>query len=300
MDLCIEKSKLSNFADDTQSIVISENIEEAQEIMIKEANSVIEYFESNNLVNNSDKAAILYNSKGKGRHITIENIGGEKLKSSSSEKLLGLHVDSNLEWSTHIKNITIDLKKRIGLLRRIRNRIPKSKLVMIAEAIFNSKLRYGIAIYLNPIFDDEDLKWKRLSEHARDLQTLQNTMLRTIFNLDIRNCVNMKKIREKVNMMSVNQMNVYHTLIEAFNVIRNSSSEQIKTKWERKNEIDYFLRSKTTNDTQIPEKPKKKCTGFSYIGAKLFNKLPREIKEISNPKTFKVQTRAWVWKNIPY
>ena len=47
---------------------------------------------------------------------------------------------------------------------------------MIAEAIFNSKLRYGIAIYLNPIFDDEDLKWKRLSEHARDLQTLQNTM----------------------------------------------------------------------------------------------------------------------------
>ena len=114
-------------------------------------------------------------------------------------------------------------------------------------------------------------------------------MLRTIFNLDIRNCVNMKKIREKVN-----------TLIEAFNVIRNSSSEQIKTKWERKNEIDYFLRSKTTNDTQIPEKPKKKCTGFSYIGAKLFNKLPREIKEISNPKTFKVQTRAWVWKNIPY
>ena len=96
------------------------------------------------------------------------------------------------------------------------------------------------------------------------------------------------------------QITVYHTLTEAFNLIRNSSSEQIKTKWERKNEIDYFLRSKTTNDTQIPEKPKKKCTGFSYIGAKLFNKLPREIKEISNPKTFKVQTRAWVWKNIPY
>jgi hypothetical protein len=83
-------------------------------------------------------------------------------------------------------------------------------------------------------------------------------------------------------------------------LIRNSSSEQIKIKWERKNEIVYFLRSKTTNDTQILEKPKKKYTGFSYSGAKLFNKLPRIIKEISNPKTFKAQTRVWVLENIPY
>ena len=32
---------------------------------------------------------------------------------------------------------------------------------MIAEAIFNSKIRYGIALYLNPVFEEEDLKMKR-------------------------------------------------------------------------------------------------------------------------------------------
>ena len=31
---------------------------------------------------------------------------------------------------------------------------------MIAEAIFNSKIRYGISVYLNPVFDNEDLKAK--------------------------------------------------------------------------------------------------------------------------------------------
>ena len=56
---------------------------------------LISYFESNNLVNNSDKAALLYNTKGKGGHITIENFGGEKLMSTNSEMLLGLHVNSN-------------------------------------------------------------------------------------------------------------------------------------------------------------------------------------------------------------
>ena len=82
----------------------------------------------------------------------MDNTGGEQLESTFPEKLLGLHINSNFEWCTHVDKISIELKKRIGLLRRIRNRIPKNKLVIIADAIFNSKLRYGIAVYLNPVF----------------------------------------------------------------------------------------------------------------------------------------------------
>ena len=83
-------------------------------------------------VNNADKAAALFNQNGKGDYIKIENIGGENIQSSFSEKVLGLHLNSDFGWLTHIEKISIDLKKRIGLLRRIRNRIPKEKLVMIA------------------------------------------------------------------------------------------------------------------------------------------------------------------------
>ena len=78
MNLWTEKSKLSNFADDTQSIVVSNTVEETLETTKKEANSVISFFECNNLVNNANKAAILYNSKGKGKSVAIENIGGER------------------------------------------------------------------------------------------------------------------------------------------------------------------------------------------------------------------------------
>ena len=35
-------------------------------------------------------------------------------------------------------------------------------------------------------------------------------------------------MRQRIKMMSVNQMCCYHTILEAYNVIRNSSSEQIK------------------------------------------------------------------------
>jgi hypothetical protein len=74
-----------------------------------------------------------------------------------SEKLLGLHINADFVWSTHIDKLSIELKKRIGLLRRIKKRVPKEKIVIIAEAIFNSLLRYGVAVFLKPVYDKVEI-----------------------------------------------------------------------------------------------------------------------------------------------
>ena len=52
----------------------------------------------------------------------------------------------------------------------------------------------------------------------------------------------MKNVREKIKMMSVNQIAVYHTLLEAFNIMRHSSSEQIHKKWTNIGEKKYSLK----------------------------------------------------------
>ena len=111
------------------------------------------FFSSNGLVNNADKLAVLYNV------ITVENVGAENLVSTYSEKLLGLHINADFVWSTHIDKLSIELKKRIGLLRRIKKRVRKEKIVIIAEAIFNSVLRYGVAVFLK---NEENRKPKYL------------------------------------------------------------------------------------------------------------------------------------------
>ena len=120
------------------------------------------------MLNNPEKAAVMFNSKGKGENITVNDIRGENLISTYSEKLLGLHLNSDFVWNTHVEKISIELKKRIGLLKRIQKRIQKNKLIIIAEAKFNSKIK----------------------------------------------------------MMSVNQMTVYHILIEAYSIVKNSISKQ--------------------------------------------------------------------------
>ena len=300
LNLWAKESMITNFADDTQSVIIKDGKGEAVDTAKREANSVIEFFENNNFVNNADKAAILYNSGGQGKSITIEGIGGETITSiepEKSEKLLGLYINSSFNWNSHIKELVTVLKKRIGLLKRIKKRVPKDKLIIIAEAIFNCKIRYGLAVYLKPTFDKEEVKMEKLSAHTKELQVVQNTMIRVIRGLKQADHINMKKVRKQINMLSVNQMSVYHTVMEAFNITNRTASEQLQNKLIR-HEGRHSERSAANNELYVPKEPRINCTGFSYLGPKLYNMLTTDIKSAKSIEDFKNKLMGWIWKNI--
>ena len=173
LEAWIENSSLTNFADDTQSIIIAKSESTLIETAQKEANEVIRFFSGVNLVNNSDKACLLTNSAGKEKNMEMQDIGGENLQSKSSEKLLGLQISGNLDWKTHINKLCSTLKQRLGLLKRIKYKISQDKLQVVAEAIFNSKIRYGLAVYGRPRLDEEEPEGKDMHK----LQVLQNDMI---------------------------------------------------------------------------------------------------------------------------
>ena len=63
--------------------------------------------------------------------------------------------------------------------------------------------------------------------------------------------------------------------------------------------LKYSLRNISNNDLRVPDKPMKKCQGFTYNAAKLYNKLPNYLREIPNSINFKAMTKDWIWDNIP-
>ena len=56
-------------------------------------------------------------------------------------------------------------------------------------------------------------------------------MLKVIFGYSLEDKINMEELGTKIGMFSVNQLNCYHVLIEAFNVIHFGSSKTIQQKW---------------------------------------------------------------------
>ena len=68
---------------------------------------------------------------------------------------------------------------------------------------------------------------EKLSPHAKELQVVQNSMVRVILGLNRANHIKMKEQRDKIKMLSVNQMAVYHTVMEAYNITNKNASDQL-------------------------------------------------------------------------
>ena len=72
------------------------------------------------------------------------------------------------------------------------------------------------------------LKPESCQEIQRNCKKLQNNMLRVIFGLNLEQQVNMETLRDRIKMFSVNQLAIYHTIMEAFKVVRKPSTKQVK------------------------------------------------------------------------
>ena len=69
---------------------------------------------------------MIYNSKGKGEILTLEDIDGENLTSldkDKSEKLLRVYVSNDFDWKTRVDKVASDVNKRMGMMRRMRNKV---------------------------------------------------------------------------------------------------------------------------------------------------------------------------------
>ena len=204
-----------------------------------------------------------------------------------------MYVFSDLDWTVHVDMVCKALKQRLGILKRLKYRVHKSKLSVIAEAIFTSKIRYGLAVYSNPRTCEEETEDSEL----RRLQVLQNDMLRLINGHTRAEHINMKELRARTKSMSVNQLSVYHIVMEMYNVIWRNSSTQLKRKMQKIEDPNETKQLRPR--LKIPLRPSSRCCGFSFIGQKIWNQTPIQIREETDPSIFKKELKEWVLKEIP-
>ena len=143
-----------------------------------------------------------------------------------------------------------------------------------------------------------------MNENLRRLEVHQNDMLRVINGKKRSACVNMSKLRRELKVFSINQLNCYHVLIEAYDIVKFKSVEELYNKLvpdqTEMDEDNRQTRSMTRGDLKVPLKPKEKCVGFSWTCPKLWNKLAPEIRHSDSPNSFKDQIKKWIWDgNVP-
>ena len=106
----------------------------------EDVRAVLEFMASNGLVANPTKTTFLMlNHRGEEEKVKVE-IGGCKIEQEGTAKLLGMKIDDDMKWSSHIKGLVSALNQRTSVLRRMKNHLNDERLKKIVDRIWTSKL----------------------------------------------------------------------------------------------------------------------------------------------------------------
>ena len=166
------KFKTTLFADDTYLCLSDTNLNNLQIRVNAELQNINFWLRKNTLSLNYNKTNFMLINKHP--HKTVEcdfnlSINDLGLSRTDSVKYLGVYLDDNLNWTPHVKHLSLLLARYSGLFYRIRNLVLKYILLMLFYSVVYSRVQHGIILWgstFKPVL--------------RELEVRLNNIVRTI------------------------------------------------------------------------------------------------------------------------
>ena len=212
-------------------------------------------------------------SKGKTMDLYIDN---EAIKHKPSIKLIGVHIDETLTWDDHIKHVFSKVANGLRMLYKTRTLTNDQETL---KSVYNSLVQ--------PYFDYCNIVWGDCSKTRVDqLQRLQNRAARIITRADF--SLRSRDLLINMEWPNLSERQKLHLKIMMFKVFHKCSPLYLQNLFYMTSEIHSYNLRGTRFDLQLP-KPKTNFLkrSFSYRGAKTWNDLSNDTRELSSLSTFK-------------
>ena len=167
-------TKIVSYADDSQIVVDAKTLTQLKTKIEKVISIAQNWYESNSMKNNITKTEILVISPGreKRNHLKIKVIDEGKtynIDTKSTIKVLGIHLDENLNWKKQINHIKRNSFNAARNLNRVNNLLPVKHRIQLFKSL------------VEPHFSYADVVWGGCGKiNANNLQLAQNYAARSI------------------------------------------------------------------------------------------------------------------------
>jgi hypothetical protein len=181
-----------------------------------EAKKTFTFYASNSLVANPGKTVLMIiHPKGKNadtkREIVLED---QIVVESPCERILGVSMKNDLTWTSHILKVKQKVNNGLFTLRRLKSCLSQKSLKIIADGLIMSHLRYCSSTYLSDKIRIQEAD--PTTNEIKNLQILQNKMLRIISGVHLMDKVSIKSLLDRNNMFSINQMACFAILMDTW------------------------------------------------------------------------------------
>ena len=145
----LEFSSVHHSADDTNPLLIDKSLKKINKHVNRDLKLTVDWIRTNKLSLNVSKTEIVL-FKPKNKKITKQlnvRVIGQKIKQSSQVQYLGVILQDDLHWATHLANLEKKSSRSIGLLSKIRQYVSMHLLQTIYYSIFHCHLIYAYEIW---------------------------------------------------------------------------------------------------------------------------------------------------------
>lgn len=274
-------SSMQIYADDI-NIKISGRSESEIEIMsFINLAEVSQYLNGKQLLLNSKKTKFVAFSAGRSKNnLTCSNIqvNGQCLDEVNNIKFLGLVVDNRLSWDGHVNYICSKIASGIYALKRMSYICSLDTLKSIYHSFIHSHIAFGICLY-----------GSTSHYNMNKILVQQKCAVRIMSRLDWN--VSAKPYFSKLDILTVFGQYIFDTVLYVHNNLSNipklGGPHQYST---RNRNAPLYLAHKLEIFRKKP----------SYSGIRFYNKLPSNIKNITNTNTFKKTVKKFILDKTLY
>ena len=239
------------------------------------------WFKNNCLKNNFGKCHVLVSTN---KPVGIK-IGDYTIDNSECEKLLGVEIDVNLNFNDHISDFCKKASRKISALARVTPFMGLSKRKLLMNAFFTSQFSYCPLI------------WMCYSRsNNRKINMLHERCLRTIYN-DKQS--SFTELLNKGNSLPSHIRNIQRLAIEMFRFDNGLSPPLMSNIFKLRAENFYNLRQVSEFSRPMVKSVYHGTESISYLEPKIYNILPKKLRNIKSLEHFKKEIKTWKPDNCP-
>lgn len=256
----IKDGNLILFADDTTYFSTNKNANLLKCHLTEMKSNLSTWFTSNSLLLNESKTVTSC--------FTLKNLTCD-IENQESVNFLGIRLDPQLTWHSHIDYVTSKTAKNIFLLKSLRDIISDKILLNVYFAYIHARLTYGILVWGHSPASDRLFK-------------LQRRAVRVIANLDYQ--ADCRKSFQKFKILTLPSCYILSCLLfvktHLGSYTTRGESHMLNLRGNQNLNVNFHRLQRSRSSV-------------SYWGPKLFNKLPAQIQSL-DLTVFKKKVKSYL------
>ena len=277
----LHDKQVANYADDTSPFTGNFDIDSVIDELKDSGDLIFDWCNCNGMKANPEKSHVLL-SETQDIQVPLQD---SLIKSSKSEKLLGIIIDKDLNFEEHITNLCKKASQKLNAISRLTPYMSPFNRKLLVNAFFYSQFGYCPLVWM--------CHTRRLNNK---INILHERCLRLIYN-DYQSTF--QELLDKDNSVSIHYRNIRTLATEIYKFVNGISAPIMDEIFSLNDTSTFNLRSQNPLKRIIPKTVWYGTESLSYLAPKIWDIVPDDIKDSNSLPTFKSKIKQWIPSSCP-